>query len=184
MFFFCLESESGKNRKLQFKRDFNIKYFILYINLLNPFLQLLVNKAPWPSLSHIGCGRELLHSVTEPDCAPLLMLKGMLTFWIHVVFPHKAPRIVLINPSGWKVLGSSSSTLLSERQKPNLERRKLHFKQAISASSDMFLVLRRHFLSTAKYLQVRKIAFLIFFLFLCKSEQHLLWLQSGMVALM
>lgn len=56
-------------------------------------------------------------------------------------------------------------------------------KQAVSAGSDISLALSVHFLSTAKNLQVGKTAFLIFCLFLCKSEDHLLWIQPGMMSL-
>lgn len=89
------------------------QYFILHIPAYSFIIE---QRAPQPGLARPGPAWPGLwrHGVPEAGCAPLLMLKGMLTFWIHVVFPQKAPRIVLINPSGWTVPGSSSSTLLSD----------------------------------------------------------------------
>lgn len=55
-------------------------------------------------------------------------------------------------------------------------------EQAISVSSDALLVSSLHFLSTAEYKGREDSAFQMC-LVLCKSEDHLLWIQPGIMAL-
>lgn len=115
-----------------------------------------------------------IYAVAESDCTVQqrlavlhLDVKGHANILNSCCF---APHIVLIKPEWMKCPGDFLlHTPLWEAKTQLVKKENYISKQAVSAGSDISRALSVHFLSTAKYLQVGKAAFLIFHLFLCKS---------------